>query len=307
MGRDTIQIRDLVSAISQEHLWEFTSEYGIPEFLHPELPGQRIRSAPNPTKVKISLRPCVAHKVPLLMATASQVLDMEDPDAATESSGMSSTIEKSPLDFDNENPSQQITEGKGTEDQVQEIVAREIPPPPSSGNVSATGAILEVGIKEEIAAMGPPLSKKRRKRGNEGVDENVSPKMLRKDHAASRPTQSTIGGKSLALTGLEAGFTFFTPTSQETLADVSDLDPLLYAMPPSIPERDIAQPYFYFVVDVDLTMERPSREIQILRSLPPLPPVARQYILARVGCNQRLPPGYLGCMSGGGGQYSVAR
>nr|GEW37304.1 hypothetical protein [Tanacetum cinerariifolium] len=62
-------------------------------------------SAPNPTKVKISLRPCVAHEVPLLTATASRVVDMEDPDAATESSGTPSTIEKSPLDFDNENPS----------------------------------------------------------------------------------------------------------------------------------------------------------------------------------------------------------
>nr|GEZ62352.1 hypothetical protein [Tanacetum cinerariifolium] len=219
-------------------------------------------SAPNPTKVKISLRLCVTHEVPLLTATASRVVDMEDPDAATESSGTSSTIEKSPLDFDNENPSQQITE--------------------------------EVGVNEEIAVMGPLLSKKQHKRGNDGVDENVSPKMLRKDHAASRSTQSTMGGKSLASTGLEAGFTFFTPTPQETPADVRDLDPLLYAMPPSIPDRDIAK-------------SSHGAAIQILRSLPPLPPVARQYILARVGCSQRLPPEYLGCMLGRGGQYSISR
>ncbi|GKA64318.1 hypothetical protein Tco_0763924 [Tanacetum coccineum] len=39
MGRDTIQLEDAVSTISGEYLLEFTSEYGIPEDLHPELPG----------------------------------------------------------------------------------------------------------------------------------------------------------------------------------------------------------------------------------------------------------------------------
>ncbi|GJS04108.1 hypothetical protein Tco_0320616 [Tanacetum coccineum] len=39
MVRDTIQLKDAVSTISEEYLLEFTSEYGIPEALHPELPG----------------------------------------------------------------------------------------------------------------------------------------------------------------------------------------------------------------------------------------------------------------------------
>ncbi|GJV69581.1 hypothetical protein Tco_1485090 [Tanacetum coccineum] len=39
MGRDTIQLEDAVSTISEEYLLEFTSEYGIPKNLHPELPG----------------------------------------------------------------------------------------------------------------------------------------------------------------------------------------------------------------------------------------------------------------------------
>ncbi|GJT78631.1 hypothetical protein Tco_1045356 [Tanacetum coccineum] len=39
MGRDTIQLENAVSAISQEYLLEFTSEYGIPEDLHLEFPG----------------------------------------------------------------------------------------------------------------------------------------------------------------------------------------------------------------------------------------------------------------------------
>ncbi|GKE08480.1 hypothetical protein Tco_1412031 [Tanacetum coccineum] len=39
MDMDTIQLEDAVSTISGECLLEFTSEYGIPEDLHPELPG----------------------------------------------------------------------------------------------------------------------------------------------------------------------------------------------------------------------------------------------------------------------------
>ncbi|GKD36150.1 hypothetical protein Tco_1251659 [Tanacetum coccineum] len=39
MGRETIQLEDAVSTISGEYLLKFTSEYGIPEDLHPELPG----------------------------------------------------------------------------------------------------------------------------------------------------------------------------------------------------------------------------------------------------------------------------
>ncbi|GJT67971.1 hypothetical protein Tco_1019451 [Tanacetum coccineum] len=43
MGRDTIQLETTVSTISQEYLLEFTSEYGISEDLHLELPGPEER------------------------------------------------------------------------------------------------------------------------------------------------------------------------------------------------------------------------------------------------------------------------
>ncbi|GKF71425.1 hypothetical protein Tco_0207539, partial [Tanacetum coccineum] len=74
--------------------------------------------APNPTKVKIGTHPRAAHEVPLLTVIVSHVIEMEEPATATESSGTPSTIERSPLDFANENPSQQITRDDGTEDQV---------------------------------------------------------------------------------------------------------------------------------------------------------------------------------------------
>ncbi|GJT84969.1 hypothetical protein Tco_1066686 [Tanacetum coccineum] len=173
-----------------------------------------------------------AHEVPLLTATAIRVIDMEDPAMATESSGTPSAIEKSP------HPSQHITESDGLEDQVQETVAPEILPP---GNMFATGAAPEVSLEEEVVAMGPRLSKKRHERGNDGADPNAPPKMLRKDHATSRPTHSILGVKSLASMGVEPVSTSTALAPQETPADVSDLDPLSYAKPRSIPEQDIAQ------------------------------------------------------------------
>nr|GEW96626.1 reverse transcriptase domain-containing protein [Tanacetum cinerariifolium] len=39
MGRDTVQLETAVNTVSHEYLLEFTSEYGIPETLYPELPG----------------------------------------------------------------------------------------------------------------------------------------------------------------------------------------------------------------------------------------------------------------------------
>nr|GEW02843.1 hypothetical protein [Tanacetum cinerariifolium] len=157
-------------------------------------------SAPNLSKVKTGLRPRAAHEVSLLTATASLVIDMEDPDATTESSGTSSAIEKSPLDFDNENPATPMTEGKGPEDQAQETVAPKIPLPE---NMPAAGAVSKVR-EEEVAAMEPRSSKKRGRRGNDGADANAPPKVLRKDYAFVRPEQITCGGKSIPTMGLAA-------------------------------------------------------------------------------------------------------
>ncbi|GJV23741.1 hypothetical protein Tco_1376436 [Tanacetum coccineum] len=61
-------------------------------------------SAPNPLKVKTGIRPHAAHEVPLLTVTASRVIEMEETGVASESSGTSSALEKSPLNFANEDP-----------------------------------------------------------------------------------------------------------------------------------------------------------------------------------------------------------
>ncbi|GJR16051.1 hypothetical protein Tco_0798703 [Tanacetum coccineum] len=59
-----------------------------------------------------------AHDVSLLTATTSRVIDMEDTTVASGSLGTPSALEKSPLDFANENPPPLITERDGTEDQA---------------------------------------------------------------------------------------------------------------------------------------------------------------------------------------------
>nr|GEV51731.1 embryogenesis-associated protein EMB8-like [Tanacetum cinerariifolium] len=303
LKRDTIQLENAVSTISQEYLLEFTSEYGIPESLHPELPGfllwtflraksvftpsflslQTFRtstpkdqmlsvgsysatnvtilntrctpiqkqleallclvgvswryflgddvyptflydedrdmnlfsliSAPNPAKVKTGTRPRAAHEVPLMTATANRVIDMEDMTGASGSSGTPSTVEKSQLDFSNEDPPSLITERIRTKEQGQNESSQGISPIENPPGLDKTAA-------------------------------NAPPKVLRKDHVASHLSQSTLEGKSLAAMGIATGSTVSVPATQETpvhAKGMSDLDPLSYANPPPAPEQDIAQ------------------------------------------------------------------
>nr|GEV29399.1 leucine-rich repeat protein [Tanacetum cinerariifolium] len=208
MGRDTIQLENVVSTISPEYLLEFTFEYGIPESLNREFPGREdpivefpegkvdmdlfnLMSALNPTKVRTETRPRAAHK-------------------------------------------------GGAEDQAQDKVAYEIP---TTGNATTTGVALETGLKKEVAAIGPHVNKRLRKRGNNEAEENVPPKVLRRDHDAFYPVQNTHRGKSLASIGLDMGSQLSTPAAQDLSAmkSMSDPEPLSYENPQSHPEQDIAQ------------------------------------------------------------------
>nr|GEX90466.1 hypothetical protein [Tanacetum cinerariifolium] len=331
MGSDTVQLETAVNTISQEYLLEFTSEYGIPKTLHPELPGPEDRvvdfsegkvgvhtkifefanfrlslsqflfdvlvdwqtyapkdgmpaentysveaikaldthctpiqkqpemllclvgisrryylgdevtdycplitymdlfnliRAPNPTKVKIRSRPRAPHEVPLLTLTANRVIEMDDPATATDSSGVPSTIERSPLDFAHE---------AGTSDQG--TVAPEMP---LSEDVPATDAP-GAGQAEEVAATDPPAATKSRKIGRDGTDVNAPPKVLRRDHADPRPTGSANGGKSLAAIQLGLASTHPIPVPENAPAGVSDPNPLSFADPQSRHPADIAQ------------------------------------------------------------------
>nr|GEV56244.1 hypothetical protein [Tanacetum cinerariifolium] len=138
--------------------------------------------APNPTKVKIGSRPRAPQEVPLLTLTANRVIEMDDPAASTDSSGVPSTIERSPLDFAHE-----------AEISDQGTVAPEMPPSEDVPAIDAPGA----GQAEEIAATDPPAATESRNRGRDGTDVNAPPKELRWDHADPRPTGIAHGEKVL--------------------------------------------------------------------------------------------------------------
>nr|GEY07615.1 hypothetical protein [Tanacetum cinerariifolium] len=194
MGRDTIQLEIAVSTISQEYLPEFTYEYDISEDLHPELPG------PEERIVDFSKDMDLFNLIRALNPTKVKI--GTHPRAA------------------HEVPFLTVIANRVIEIEVPTAVTESFRTP---------STIERDRPVEEIAAIGPRVIKKHCKRGNDGVDANAPPKVLRKDHADSRPTQSTIGGKWLASMGLETGPTFPVPTLQETPADISDSDPLSFA------------------------------------------------------------------------------
>ncbi|GKF78879.1 hypothetical protein Tco_0234447, partial [Tanacetum coccineum] len=141
---------------------------------------------------------------------------MEDPTVAFGSSGTPSTVEKSSLDFDKENPAPSLAEGAGAEEHVQEGLAHEIP---HVDTATTTKVVQEAVHEEEVAATEPPVNKKRKqmrcKSVNEKAKANAPPKVLRKDYASGL-AHSTCRGKSLAAMGLDAGSTFSPPAAQNT-------------------------------------------------------------------------------------------
>nr|GEZ05327.1 hypothetical protein [Tanacetum cinerariifolium] len=98
--------------------------------------------ASNPTKVNVGSRPRAPHEVPMLTLTAPCIFEMDEP-AATDSSGVPSTIERSGLDFAHE---------AGASDQG--AAALEIPSSEDEPAVVASG----VGQAEETATMDPPTA-----------------------------------------------------------------------------------------------------------------------------------------------------
>nr|GEY60625.1 transposase (putative), gypsy type [Tanacetum cinerariifolium] len=99
------------------------------------------------------LPPC-PHKVPLLMLTASRVIEMDEPAIATDSSGVPSAIEKSSLDFAHEDGASY----QGTD----------APEMPSPEDVPAT-ATPRVGQAEEAVAAEPPVARESRKEAMMGL------------------------------------------------------------------------------------------------------------------------------------------
>ncbi|GJX24142.1 hypothetical protein Tco_0228587 [Tanacetum coccineum] len=275
MGRDTIQLENAVSTISQEYLLEFTSEYGIPEGLHPELPGPEDTIVDFPEgkvgmytkffefanfRIPISqflfdiLGYYQIHISQLSVLGAAKVSHFE---IACRVLNIAPTLAlfrvfyvpsfNSEMDLFNlisvPNPSKVKT-------RIRPRAAHEVPllivitnrviemkdPSMASGSLGTPSTVERNCHGKAIVSKGKATS---RKSGNEEVEGDALPR-CRRDHA-SGPTQSTTGGKSLASMGLEAGIPIPTPTPQKIPADVSDPYPLSYSKPQSIPEQDITQ------------------------------------------------------------------
>nr|GFA49829.1 transposase (putative), gypsy type [Tanacetum cinerariifolium] len=197
-----------------------------PTFLHDndrDMDLFNLIHAPNPIKVKVGSRPRAPHEVPLLTLTANRVIQMDDPAVVTDSSGVPSTMEKSPLDFALE---------AGASDQG--ATAPEMSP---SEDVSVTAAP-GTGQAEEVAAVDPSAAAESRKRGRDGIDVNAPPKSLQRDYVDPRPPGSSHGGKSLAAIQLGLAATASVPDDAPT--GVNDSDPLSFADPPARLPADVA-------------------------------------------------------------------
>ncbi|GJS16349.1 hypothetical protein Tco_0410821 [Tanacetum coccineum] len=194
----------------------FLRDDEYPIFLYDDDREMDLFNAPNPLKVKTMARPHLSHEVPLLTATATRVINMENTPATSVSSDTPPVIVKSPLDFSNEESLQLLTEGDETETQVPAAVAPEVP---RAENPATMEVVPELNLEKEAAAMGPPLNKRRRKRDKGEAEANAPPKILRKDHASVRPQPSTAA----------------------VLQSVSEPDPISYAQPQPLPKHDIAQ------------------------------------------------------------------
>ncbi|GJZ45445.1 hypothetical protein Tco_0593041 [Tanacetum coccineum] len=267
--------------------------------------GRRVSHVP----VKTGTRPRAVHEVPLLTAMVNRVIDLKDPTVASGSSGTPSTVERSPLDFDHEDPTPSLAEGAGAEAQVQEGLAHEIPPVETA---TTTEVVQEAVHEEDVDATEPPVNKRRKqmryKRVNKEAKANAPPKVLRKDHA-SGPAHSTCGGKSFAAMELDAGFTFSPSAAQNTPTAMSDLEPLSYAKPQPHPVQDITQSSKGAATEI-LKEEVATTEVRESKfreiNLPLRRRVARRYLSAGVGRDQQLPPGLPRGVPRHGGSHSAA-
>ncbi|GJR42318.1 hypothetical protein Tco_1310421 [Tanacetum coccineum] len=146
-------------------------------------------------------------------------------------------------------------------------------------------AVPEPDPEKEVAAMGPQVNKRRRKRGNDGADANALPKVLRKDHVALIPAQSTLEGKSLAAIGLDVGSTL--PRPEQDVPNLLERRPLRSPPKMLLPHRrKTCSPWRVRDQGNQLLSHTWSG--------------LWGYLSARVGHDQQLPPGHPGRVLGCG-------
>ncbi|GJX90789.1 hypothetical protein Tco_0344115 [Tanacetum coccineum] len=191
---------------------------------------------PHPAEVKTGTRPRLAHEVPLLEHIAGRVIAMDIPAGTSESAGTSSTLAKSLLDFDNEEPPAQMTNEDGTEVPAQE----EVVPPGTSAEIPPTTRVVAEPVPKEGGIVTKKWKQLRRKRKAKEVEANAPAKVLRRDHHSVRPEDHAHPEETIGGTGVGEGSTApipeitGTPTGSK---NISDPDPLSCAKPAPIPKQ----------------------------------------------------------------------
>nr|GEW06270.1 hypothetical protein [Tanacetum cinerariifolium] len=234
MVRDSVQLETAVITISYEYLLDFTSEYGIPETLHPELPGPEDRIVDFPEgKVDERVFPTVID-----WRTNASKDGMPANDTYSVEDVRALDTHRIPIQKQPEmllcmvGISRRYYLGDEVyptfhydDDREMDLFSLIRAPNPMKAG--------------EAVAAEPPAARESRKRGHDGTDANAPPKSLRRDHADLRPSGSSHGGKSLAAMQLYLASNVFV--SEGVPADVSDPDPLAFADAPSPHPTDVAQ------------------------------------------------------------------
>nr|GEX81972.1 hypothetical protein [Tanacetum cinerariifolium] len=232
MGWDTIQLENAVSTISQEYLLEFTSECGIPESLHHELSGLEdllwsfLRAKSVFTPSFLSLQTFVDEMVfPNIVDWRSNAPKDEMPSADSYSAVVVATLNTC---RDDVYPTFLYDDDRGGALNPTKVKTRTRPRATHKVPVLTVTASRVIDMADTAVASGSSRTP--------AAIEKLPLYFTDED-----PPSSTLRGKSLAAIEIEADSTGFAPATQETLVNVSDLDPLSYAKPRPISEQDISQ------------------------------------------------------------------
>nr|GFA05271.1 transposase (putative), gypsy type [Tanacetum cinerariifolium] len=265
MDRDTVQLETAVNTISHEYLLEFTSEYGIPKTLHPELPGPEDRIVDFP-EGKVGVYNRFFEFANFRFPLSQFLFDVLDE-----------RVFPTVVDWRMNAPKDGMpAEGTYSIEAVRALDMHRTPiqkqPEMLLYKANCYLLIAEMDLfnlirapnpmkAEETAATDPPAAPESHKKGRDGTDVNAPPKSLRRDHADPRPSGSSHGGKSLAAIQLGLDSTVFVP--EDAPAGVSDPDPLSFADAPSRHPVDVAQSFQGIVAAGDPESENASYPAEV--------------------------------------------
>ncbi|GKA00590.1 hypothetical protein Tco_0673140 [Tanacetum coccineum] len=157
--------------------------------------------------------------------TASRVIQMVDATELSTSLGTPSTVERSPLDFSNEDAPSLLTQGIDARVHGSAAAEQEIP---VTDDAWATGGYCGTNLEKEVISMGMSFG---------------------------RDAQRGCGGKSLAEMSVDTELAIHAQETQEPLVAtqiVNDPDPLSYAKPRS--QQDVTQPVLGLVFPLEYSL-----------------------------------------------------